>query len=129
MRILEIVSAVVAEKLMDNGTQFVIDPDQVIWPDGKITKVNTPQKKGRGRAKKTPPTSKNGVFGKIVQNFGSKNSNATASASVLTNEVEVIVPSAEKEKSAGAESMQSEGNPVPKRRGISVPDLLSQRYF
>ena len=45
MRIIEIVSAVIAERLLENGTQFIIDPDQVIWPDGKITKIPTPQKK------------------------------------------------------------------------------------
>ena len=47
MRIVEIVSAVIAEKLIENGTQFVMDPDKVIWPDGKVTKLPTPQKKGR----------------------------------------------------------------------------------
>ena len=67
MRIIEIVSAIVAERLMENGTQFVMDPDQVIWPDGKITKVPTLQKKGRAHTKKVSATSKNGVFGKIIQ--------------------------------------------------------------
>ena len=94
MRIIEIVSAVLAERLMDNGTQFAMDPDQIIWSDGKITKVQTPQKKGRGRGKKVPPTSKNGVFRKIVQNFGPKG----VSAGVVTNEVEVIVPQPESNK-------------------------------
>ena len=92
MRIIEIVSAIVAERLMENGTQFVMDPDQVIWPDGKITKVPTPQKKGRARTKKLAATSKNGVFGKIIQKFGSKSSAANA----ITNEVEVIVPASDK---------------------------------
>ena len=45
MRIIKIVSAVIAERLIENGTQFIIDPNQVIWPDGKITKIPTPQKK------------------------------------------------------------------------------------
>ena len=45
MCIIKIVSAVIAECLIENGTQFIIDPDQVIWPDGKITKIPTPQKK------------------------------------------------------------------------------------
>ena len=117
MRIVEIVSAVIAEKLIENRTQFLKDPDKVIWPDGNITKMPTHKKRGKGRAKKVPATSKNGVFGKIVQNYG-HNGQSVA----ISNEVEVVIPAAdgsENSDNAGSTS-GAEGAAAPKRRGKSV---------
>ena len=81
----------------------------------KITKIPTPPKKGRGHAKKIPATSKNGVFGKILQNFGPKGASATA----MSTEVEVIVPPAERPNNdaSGASTSKLAGTPVQKRRG------------
>ena len=114
MRVIEIAAAVVAERLMDNGTQFIMDPNQVIWPDGKITKMPSPQKKGRARTKKVPATSKNGVFSKIIQSYGPKG----GSVATMTNEVEVILPSSDKSDNEGASTSKSEGTAGQKRRGI-----------
>ena len=69
MRVIEIVSAQIADELTKGGTKFEMDPDKVIWPDGTITKKSNPPKKG----KKTPaPGSKHGVFGVIVATYGGK---------------------------------------------------------
>ena len=42
MHIIEIVAAELADRLGESGTKFEMEPDRVIWPDGTITKKNTP---------------------------------------------------------------------------------------
>ena len=39
MRTIEILSALLAEELMRNGTQINLDPEEIIWPDGTISKA------------------------------------------------------------------------------------------
>ena len=74
MRTLEILSAILAEELMRNGTQINLDPEEIIWPDGTTSKAPDHEKGPRGgRKRKTIPSSKNGVFGKIVNEYGPKN--------------------------------------------------------
>ena len=74
MRTLEILSAILAEDLMRNGTQINLDPEEIIWPDGTTSKAPDHGRGPRGgRKKKTIPSSKNGVFGKIVNEYGPKN--------------------------------------------------------
>ena len=74
MRNLEILSAILAEELMRNGTQINLDPEEIIWPDGTTAKAPDHEKGLRGGQKrKTSPSSKNGVFGKIVNEYGPKN--------------------------------------------------------
>ena len=41
MRALEIISAVLAECLMQQGTVFCIDPEQITWPDKTVTSALT----------------------------------------------------------------------------------------
>ena len=69
MRVIEIVSAQIADELTKGGTKFEMDPDKVIWPDGTITKKSNPPKKGK---KNPAPGSKHGVFGVIVAKYGGK---------------------------------------------------------
>ena len=74
MHTLEILSAILAEELMWNGTQINLDPEEIIWPDGTISKAPDHEKGPRGgRKRKNSPSSKNGVFGKIVNEYGPKN--------------------------------------------------------
>ena len=35
---LEILSALLAEELVRNGTQINLNPEEIIWPDGTISK-------------------------------------------------------------------------------------------
>ena len=37
MRTIEILSALLAEELMRNGTQINLDPEETIWPDGTVS--------------------------------------------------------------------------------------------
>ena len=71
MRMIEIVSAVLAEELMTQGTVINLDPEEILWTDGSVSRPQGNEKKGKGR-KKTNPTSKHGVFGKIVHEYGPK---------------------------------------------------------
>ena len=74
MRTLEILSAILAEELMRNGTQINLDPEEIIWPDGTTSKAPEHEKGPRGgRKRKAIASSKNGVFGKIITDYGPKN--------------------------------------------------------
>ena len=48
MRSIEILSAVLAEDTMANGTKINLDPEEIEWPDGTISKAPLNEKKGRG---------------------------------------------------------------------------------
>ena len=59
MRFLEVFASVLAEKIMSEGTQIFVNPDEIKWPDGTISKpVDSKTKK-----KKKKPNSKDGVYG------------------------------------------------------------------
>ena len=74
MHVIEILSATLVEDLIANKTVFHLDPEEIIWPDGTITRAPTNERKGKGKGskKKSNPNSKFGVFGKIVHEFGLK---------------------------------------------------------
>ena len=38
MRFLEVFASVLAEKLMSEGTQIFVNPDEIKWPDGTVSK-------------------------------------------------------------------------------------------
>ena len=44
MHIIEITTAELADRLVEGGNKFQMDPDRVIWPDGTITKKASPAK-------------------------------------------------------------------------------------
>ena len=70
MRVVEIVSAVLAEKIMSNGCTINLEPEEILWSDGTVSKP-APPPKGRGRKKKKPdPMSKNGIYSVIVNTYG-----------------------------------------------------------
>ena len=51
MRTIEIVSAVLAEELMSQGTVINLDPEEIQWTDGSISKPPQNDKKAKGRKK------------------------------------------------------------------------------
>ena len=78
MCIIEIIAAELADRLVEGGTKFQMEPDRVIWPDGTTTKKATPPHGKKG--KKVPPAvSKHGLYGTIVAQFGNKKKNSTPS--------------------------------------------------
>ena len=70
MRALEIISAVLAECLMQQGTVFCIDPEQITWPDKTVTSALTRneirklKKQGKVSAK-----TKHGLWGDLVHRY------------------------------------------------------------
>ena len=52
---------------------MALDPEEILWPDGTVSKAPANDKGPRGgRKKKVNPNSKHGVFGKIVNEYGLK---------------------------------------------------------
>ena len=74
MRITEIVVAELADKLVEGGTQFQMEPDRVLWPDGTTTKKPSPVR-GKKTKKVPPAVSKHGLYGTIVAQFRNKKKN------------------------------------------------------
>ena len=89
MRIIEITAAELADRLVEGGTKFEMEPDRVIWPDGTITKKASPPR-GKKNKKLPPAVSKHGLYGTIVAQFGNKKKSATASAKMVP--VQVLLP-------------------------------------
>ena len=109
MRTLEILSAILAEDVMRNGTQINLDPEEIIWPDGSTTKATENLKGPRGgRKRKAIASSKNGVFGKIVNEYGPKNKTRVQPKSTT-----ILVPVQEKNNDAADQDVQ-EGD-IPKK--------------
>ena len=71
MRFVEVLAAMLAERLMANGTQIYINPDEIKWPDGTISKPCESKGKGQKKRKKKP-NSKDGVYGRIVNEYGGR---------------------------------------------------------
>ena len=97
MRIIEIVAAELADKLVEGGTQFQMEPDHVLWPDGTTTKKPSPVH-GKKTKKVPPAVSKHGLYGTIVAQFGNKKktnavSNTVATSNVVTFESPQSTPS------------------------------------
>ena len=71
MRTMEILSATLAADLIGNGIVFNIDKDEISWPNGEISRAPTNSKR-KGGKKKPIATSKHGIFGKVVHDYGPK---------------------------------------------------------
>ena len=94
MRIVEVVATILSDELKQAGAQFLMQPDRVIWPDGTITQ-HPPEGK---KKKKSPGTaSKHGIYGIIVNDFGSKKKQKTTSLqqSVTVEAVPAVASSSE----------------------------------
>ena len=105
MRTIEVLSAVIAEELMARNTLIHLDPEEICWPDGNVTKPPSNEtKKGRGKAKKKNPNSKHGVFGKIVHEYGVK---STVSREQLTSNM-VLVTAQEQQQEKEKEASEKE---------------------
>ena len=73
MRTIEILSALLAEELMRNGTQFNLNPEEIIWPDGTISKPPLNEKDlGVGGGKKPILTVRMEFSGKLSMSMGPK---------------------------------------------------------
>ena len=92
MRTVEVLSAVLAEKLVAQGCVINLDPEEIKWPDGTLTKLPPPEK-GKRRKKKPNPTSKNGVFGVIVHEYGGVGGRKNAEAEPRPVIVKPVAPS------------------------------------
>ena len=101
---IEILSAVLAEQLMSNGTKINLDPEEITWPDGTVTKPPSHEKKGKGRKKN--PNSKHGMYGRIVHEYGPK---ATVSKQDLSNMNQTVVINKEVGQEDNAEPSTSTG--------------------
>ena len=71
IRFIEVFASVLAEKLMSHGTKIYFCPDEIKWPDGTLSKPC--KSKGlKGQKKKKNPTGKDGVYAKIVHEYGGR---------------------------------------------------------
>ena len=91
MRIIEITAAELADRLVESGTKFEMEPDRIIWPNGTTTKKSSPSRK---KGKKNTPAahSKHGLYGTIVAQFGNKKvkQSSTATSTVVSSDVITI---------------------------------------
>ena len=53
MHFIEVLAAMLAERLMEHGTQIYINPDEIKWPDGTVSKHCESKGKGQKKEKKT----------------------------------------------------------------------------
>ena len=63
MRILEVVSAIVPETLIEMGVIILSEPVEIHWPNGYVTKPLGPS---RGKGGEKQQKSKHGIFGELV---------------------------------------------------------------
>ena len=105
MRTIEVLSAVIAEELMARNTLIHLDPEEICWPDGNVTKPPSNEtKKGRGKAKKKNLNSKHGVYGKIVHEYGVK---STVSREQLTSNIVLVTAQEQQEKEKEASEKEN----------------------
>ena len=113
MHFLEVLAAMLAERLMANGTQIYINPDEIKWPDGTISKPCESKAKSQKRKKKNP-SSKDGVYGKIVNEYGGRKKGQNPSTSSAGDgQQDVVVVNAQEI----AEQSATEDQPKKKNRG------------
>ena len=93
MRILEILSAELADKLMQNGCKIFVEPEEIIWPDGLISRPSECDSSGKKKRKKKSPTAKDGVFGKIITEYGPKKKVSASASTSTENNVVMVRPS------------------------------------
>ena len=63
MRVLEVVSAILAETLIEMSVIILDEPVEIHWPNGYVTKPLAP---GRGKSGKKTQKSKHGIYGELV---------------------------------------------------------------
>ena len=108
MRFLEIFASLLAEKLMAEGTQIFVNPDEIKWPDGTISKPVDSQQKRR----KKKPNSKDGLYGRLVNELGGcKKGNNPKKESENANAV--IVVNADEQQS---DNGNAAGGDQPKKK-------------
>ena len=110
MRIIEIVAAELADKLVEGGTQFQMEPDRVVWPDGTITKKSSPVR-GKKTKKVPPAVSKHGLFGTIVAQFGNRKKTNDATSIVVTSNAVTI----ESPKSTPSSTGENQSTNTPEK--------------
>ena len=88
---LEIISAILVECLMQEGTVFCLDPEQITWPDGTVTSALTRneirklKKQGKVSAK-----TKHSLWGDIVHRYSNgKGTAETPAAEAPSSNVEL----------------------------------------
>ena len=86
MRCLEIIAAVIAENLMENGTQFYFEPEKIVWPDKTVTSApsKTQMRKLRESGKGSKKT-KHGLWGDLVNKYTKPKSDSVASGIVAVD--------------------------------------------
>ena len=127
MQTIEILSALLAEELMRNGTQINLDPEEIIWPDGTISKAPIHEKGPRGgRRKKINPNSKNGIFGKVVNEYRPKNRSA-----VKPQETLIVTPQEQQTavNEQDAQSTVSKEDPTKKGKLKLVMNYMKHIFF
>ena len=101
MRFLEVFASVLAEKLMADGTQIYVNPDEIKWPDGTVSRPV--DSKGKKKSKKKP-NSRDGVYGRVVHEYGGRRKSASASTSTdKENPKQVVVLNEEEQLAASAD--------------------------
>ena len=111
MRFLEVFASVLAEKLMTDGTQIYVNPDEIKWPDGTVSR---PIDSKGNKKKKKKPNSRDGIYGHVVHDYSGRKKTASASTSA-TNPGQVVVLN-EDEQLAAASAEQAK----KKTRGTCV---------
>ena len=123
MRFLEVFASVLAEKLMSEGTQIFVNPDEIKWPNGTVSKPVD----SKGKRKKKKPNSKDGVYGRLVNEMGGrKKAVASTSKEPVKDDVVIVVNPGEEERPvAGAGGDQ----PRKKNKGIDIGILIVNALF
>ena len=75
MRVLEVVAAIVAETLIENGVMILSDPVEIHWPHGMISKPNPTKHNKKG---KKVQKQRHGIFGELVSNLAPTLPNVTS---------------------------------------------------
>ena len=119
MRVVEIVAAVLAERLMEGGTQFLMEPDRVLWPDGTVTKKAAVPRAKKGLKKVTPATSKHGLYGVLVAQYGKQKKNVSSEKGGQAESTNSSVIVLEQNTPSNAQASTADGQSKPKqaRRG------------
>ena len=73
MRTIEVLSAVIAEELMARNTLIHLDPEEICWPDGNVTKPPSNETKRVGeRPKRKIRTANMEFMVKLYTSTGSR---------------------------------------------------------
>ena len=111
MRILEIIAAELADRLIQHGTKIYVDPEEIHWPDGTITKPAENESGKKTKKKKKSPTARDGVFGKIVSDYGPKKKSGSTSTSTAVpqepNNVIVVNPQNQQDDGSGDQASKN----------------------